>query len=113
MLDVLRALGPALFLVAAALVGSRRRVIRRFEQARAFSEAAALAPGSPRGLHRWWLARLTAVSVLQEAPGGAVWLDRNALAAYRSVRRRRALLIAGVLLAVVAAWWWMAAGDPR
>jgi len=110
MLEVIQALSPVLLLLALGLTGVRRRLVRQFTKASAFSEAAAIAPSRVRGLYEWWLKRPARASVLRRAPSDRWWLDRDAFSQYRSTRRRRALVVFAAVLAVVliarglAAW---------
>jgi len=109
MLDVLRALSPVLLLLALGLSGTRRRLVRQFTEAGAFSEEAAIVPSRIRGLYQWWLKRLAGASVLRRASGDRWWLDRDVFRRYRSIRRRRAFVVFAVLLAVFTLAWGFAA----
>ncbi len=91
---------PLFMIVAIALLGSRRRLVRSFERADATTPAAAFLPPT-RLLTRWWLHRLHRCGVLQATDDGAYWLRLEAWQRYRDARRRRGLLIFAVLGAIV------------
>ena len=93
LVDLLRMAGPALLIVLAPILVSRRRLIRSFQRAGATSPESAITPclGGPIG--RWWLTRLVRDGVLQMTPDGAHWLEPGAWTVYRSIRRRRAVTV--------------------
>jgi hypothetical protein len=98
------ALGP---LVAAAIVGTDRRIQNQLRQAQAVEpdRAAAIAAHSP--LVRWRLSRLTAVGAVHAVADGRYYLDEAGWQQYRWQRRRRALsIVGGVLVATLGFLWW-------
>jgi hypothetical protein len=98
------ALGP---LVAAAIVGTDRRILHQLRQAQAVEpeRATAIVVRSP--LVRWRLSRLTTVGVVRALVDGRYYLDEAGWQEYRRQRRRRALsVMAGVLAAALALIWW-------
>jgi hypothetical protein len=95
------ALGP---LVAAAIVGTDRRIQRKLRQAQAVApdRATAIAGHSP--LVRWRLSRLTAVGAVHALADGRYYLDEAGWQRYRWRRRRRAL-VGGALVATLWIFW--------
>jgi hypothetical protein len=96
------ALGP---LVAAAIVGTDRRIGNQLRQAQAVEpgRAAAIATRSP--LVRWRLSRLIAVGAIGAVAEGRYYLDEAGWLRYRRQRRRRALVVGGVLAATIGILW--------
>jgi hypothetical protein len=99
----LTALGPV---VAAAIIGTDRRIRNQMRQARATTPDRATAIAVRWALVRWRLGRLTAVGAVRAVAGGRYYLDEAGWLQYRRQRRRRGLIVAGVLMAALAIFWW-------
>ncbi len=97
------AVGP---LIAAAILGTDRRIQKKLRRAQAVApdRATAIAARSP--LVRWRLSRLTAVGAVHAVAGGRYYLDEAGWTEYRWQRRRRALVVGGVLVAALGILWW-------
>ena len=108
----LRILASLLAPVALIIAGTRRRFVRRFDQAEAFDPGRTIPlPGVP--LAGLWRARLTSAGVLHESPPGRFWIDPAAWREHRASRRRRALTAAAVMLALLALAWAIGWFEPR
>lgn len=98
------ALGP---LLAAAIVGTDRRIRNQLRQAQAVEPGRATAIAAHSPLVRWRLSRLTAVGAVHAVADGRYYLDEAGWQQYRRQRRRRALsIVGGALLATLGILWW-------
>ena len=101
LVDLLRAVGPLLAVLAVVLLRARRRIVQPFQDAAAFTHAEAISlPESSGRMSAWWQARLSASGVLHATANNRHWFDRDAWERYRASRRRRALT--ATFVAVVA-----------
>jgi hypothetical protein len=101
-------LSPIIGVLAAAMLATRRRVVRRFEQAAAFDAATSIDPLQSRFFGVvWWRRRLTGLGVVRTTPDGREWLDLKEWARYRQIRRKRALLLGGSGLLALAILWFV------
>lgn len=97
------ALGP---LLAAAIVGTDRRIHKQLTQAQALEPGCATAIATHSPLVRWRLRRLASVGAVHAVSGGRYYLDEAGWQQYRRRRHRRAINITGVLLAILGILWW-------
>jgi len=97
------AIGPVL---AAAIVGTDRRIRNQLLEAHAVepARATAIATGSP--LVRWRLSRLTSVGAVHVVAGGCYHLDEAGWLRYRRRRRRNVGVVVAILAAVLGFLWW-------
>jgi hypothetical protein len=81
-----------------ALLLTRRRLVRPLHTSAAFDAGTARVLSLRSPLSRWWHGRLIRAGVIRTTPTGASWLDREAWARYRAVRRRRVAIVLVVLI---------------
>ena len=93
--------------LAAAMVATERRLIRRLRGADAVSPETAIPVPGRSLLVRLRLARLRGAGAVVEAGSHRFYLDAAGYTAYRRVRRRRAILLLAVLLPLILVVWWM------
>lgn len=98
---MLELLSPLVLLLAALILGTDRRLVRRLRGAHAVSPADAMALEPRFPLAGWRLRRLAAVGAVRPATSGRWYLDERALSAWRHTRRRRVLIALGVLAALL------------
>ena len=84
--------------LAMALLLTRRRLVRPLHTAAAFDAGTARVLSLRSPLARWWHDRMVRAGVIRTTPTGASWLDREAWARYRAVRRRRVAVVLVVLI---------------
>jgi hypothetical protein len=91
--------------LAAAVLGTDRRILRRLRAARATSpgEAVVITSGSP--LMRWRLGRLAGAGALHSVEHDRYYLDEEGWRRFRQRRRLRALRIIGVALVLAALFY--------
>ena len=99
-------IAPVLFAIMMALLATRRRAVRRFQQASATNAGAAINGETFYRVESWWLAKLASAGVVRDDGHGRVWLDENAWAAYRGERRKRAMMALAASAAGIALLWW-------
>ena len=104
--DVLRLVGALLWILAAAMIGSERRLLRKLRAASAVDPqtAISLEPHSP--IARFRLFRLERAGAVVPTASGRRYLDATGYARYGQARRRRALRILIVVLPLVAVVAW-------
>jgi hypothetical protein len=97
------AIGPVL---AAAIVGTDRRIRNQLVEADALdpAPATAIATGSP--LIRWRLSRLTSVGAVHVVASGCYHLDEAGWLRYRGRRRRNVRVAVVILVAILGFLWW-------
>ena len=102
LVEVVRLLAPVAMAFGLAVGVARRRLLRDFIRADATAPERAILLETANPLRRFHARRLVHAGVLEEAPGGRLWLQRQALVAYRQGLRTRALVAVGLVLAVCA-----------
>ena len=100
---VVGAIGPV---IAAAIVGTDRRIHRQLKTAAATTPAQAIALPTRSPLWRWRLRRLVGAGAVQVETSGLYYLDLVGWQRYRARRRLRAVSVIGVVLTVAAYLWW-------
>ena len=105
-LRILGALGPVL---AAAILRTDRRIIRRLRSAQATEATRALPIAGSGPLAGWRLRRLVGAGALAMPAEGRYFLVETGWRAWRIRRRRRALAILAILLSVLLLILWMSA----
>lgn len=91
-------------LLAAAIVGTDRRIRLALIAAGANSGDTAIALGAPRILRRWRLRRLVGAGAVGMTKAGDYYLDAEGWRLFRHQRRRRALWAITGVLALAALW---------
>jgi hypothetical protein len=99
---ILTALGP---LLAAAILGTDRRIVRRLRRARATEPARAVAFGDPNALVVWRLRRLLGAGALAMPVSGSYFIVEPGWRAYRARRRRRGLTMLAICGAAFLVYW--------
>jgi hypothetical protein len=84
-----------------ALLASRRRLIRQFDRADAYTASGAIPLVRSSALHALWLSRLGRAQVIRSEIPDRYWLDRAAWLQYRDTRRRRGIVILLILATVL------------
>jgi hypothetical protein len=90
-------------MIAAATAAARRRVLRDFREAGAFSEPSAIPFEPKRRLDRRYFNSLVEYGALTEAKPGTYYLDEDKLAEHNAKRRKRVFTILGTVLVLGAA----------
>jgi hypothetical protein len=106
----LRASTFGIMLLAVALRGTERRVVRGLESKAATAPDRAVALLGLGPLGRLILRRLVAVGAVKAMAEEKYYLEREDYTLFRRRRRMRALVILGVLLVVIGVMWWRGAG---
>ncbi len=106
LVDAARILAPVAMLAGLALGTARRRLLRRFRREDATAPERAITVDTANPLRRFHLRRLVHAGVLEQLPDGRLWLQREALAAYRTQRMVRAVLAVALVLLLVALLFW-------
>ena len=94
-------------LLAAVIVGTDRRIVRRLRELNALSPEEATALPTWRLLSRWRARRLMGRGALVPVPPDRVYLNEEAWRAYRMSRRRRILIVLAILIPVVVYAMWL------
>jgi hypothetical protein len=84
--------------VPALAAAARRRLIARFRDAGAISEATAIPHSGGRLIERRLFERMRRAGVILDADGGRYWLDEGRAAKWNADRRKRGLVAAAALL---------------
>src|SRR5207247_1957264 len=94
-------------LLAAVIVGTDRRIVRRLRELNALSPEEATALPTWRLLSRWRARRLMGRGALVPVPPDRVYLNEEAWRAYRMSRRRRILIVLAILIPFVVYPMWL------
>ena len=84
--------------VPAIVAAARRRLIARFREAGATSEAAAIPSPVRRLIERRLFERMRRAGVILEAGGDRYWLDEDRAAEWKARNRKRGLVAAAAAL---------------
>lgn len=106
LVELARVLAPVVGAAGFALGVVRRRLLRRFTREDATAPERAIAVDTANPLRRFHLRRLVHAGVLEQLPDGRLWLQREALAAYRAQRLTRAIIAVMLVLLLVALLFW-------
>ena len=89
-------------IMAAAILATDKKIVRRLREAGATAPGLAveLDPPGPVGPAR--LRRMISVGAVREAGSKRYYLDEQGYRAWRTVRRKRALVIFGITICVIA-----------
>jgi hypothetical protein len=101
-----RAVTLGVMLLAVAVRGTERRLVRGLESQGATGPDRAVALQGLGPLGRLILRRLVAVGAVKFVAGEKYYLDPDGYAGFRHRRRMRALVILGLLLVVIGVMWW-------
>jgi len=94
-------------LLAAAIVGTDRRIIRALRAHHALSSDSAIALSRRGVLWRWRVRRLTGRGALVAVSPDRVYLNEAGWQAYRTSRRRRVLVAVAIAIPLVVFLYWM------
>ena len=104
---IITPLGPVL---AAAILRTDRRIVRRLRRASATEPARAVAFGNPNALVAWRLRRLLGAGALAMPVSGSYFIVEPGWRAYRARRRRRALTMLAIVAAIFLVYWTVTRG---
>jgi hypothetical protein len=105
--DILRLIAAVGWLVATALIGAERGIVRRLRRKGAVDPASAVSLHLRSPLTRLRLARLLNAGAVASTDPERVYLDADGYLRYRHARRRRALTVLAIALPLIAALWWL------
>jgi hypothetical protein len=104
--ELLRVIATLGWLVAIAIAGTDRRIIRTLQRATALSPDTAITI-RPSRLTRWRLARLQRRGAVTAVGPDRFYLNARDYSAFRQVRRRIVLTVLAVSLSLLAVALWM------
>jgi hypothetical protein len=105
--EILRLTAGVVWLLAVALLGADRRIVRRLRRAGANSPETATQLALWFPLIRFRLAALLRSGAVVGSSLGGFYLDPAGFVRYRRNRRRRARVVLSVLLPVIVVLWWL------
>ena len=89
-------------LLAALILATDRKIVRRLRTAGAINAAHAVAFDPPGPIGHARLRRMLSVGAVRETGASRYYLDENGYVAWRAVRRKRALAVLAVMAVVIA-----------